>query len=103
MLALPTLFFVAALLFAVAAFTRSALATYVGGVLVYVLYFATAVLTSSPLLAQSRPTTAEELAAAALADPFALAAFFEQTHYWTAAERGVRTLVAGRPPAAEPR
>ena len=91
-LALPTLFFVAALLFAVAALTRSALATYVGGVFVYVLYFATAVLTSSPLLAQSRPTTAEELAAAALADPFALAAFFEQTHYWTAAERGVRSL-----------
>ena len=92
--ALPTMVFVAALLFAIAAFTRSALATYVGGVVVYVLYFASAVLTSSPLLAQSRPTTAEELATAALLDPFALAAFFEQTHYWTAAERGVRQVAA---------
>jgi ABC-type transport system involved in multi-copper enzyme maturation permease subunit len=91
-LALPTMLFVASLLFAIAAFTRSALATYVGGVAVYVLYFASAVLTGSPLLAQSRPTTAEELAAAALADPFAIAAFFEQTHYWTAAERGVRAV-----------
>jgi hypothetical protein len=96
-LALPTLFFVGALVFAIAALTRSAVATYVGGVFVYVLYFASAVLTGSPLLAQSRPTTAEELAAAALADPFALAAFFEQTHYWTAAERATRGIaLAGR-------
>lgn len=91
-LGLPTLLFVGAFLFAVAALTRSALATYVAGAIVYVLYLVTALLTNSPLLASSGPTTTAEMAFAALVDPFAISAFFEQTHYWTAAERGVLRL-----------
>ena len=90
--ALPSMAFVAALLFAIAALTRSTLATYIGGVVVYVLYFAAAVLAGSPLLASSGPVSAREMAVAALADPFGLSALFEQTHYWTAAERDVRPL-----------
>ncbi|KFE70457.1 ABC transporter permease/M1 family aminopeptidase [Hyalangium minutum] len=91
-LALPSMVFVAALLFTLAALTRSSLATYVGGVAVYVLYFVAAVLTNSPLMASSGPSSAREMAVAALVDPFGLSAFFEQTHHWTAAERDVRSL-----------
>jgi ABC-2 type transport system permease protein len=91
-LALPSMAFVAALLFTLAALTRSTLATYVGGVGVYVLYFVAALLTNSPLMAASGPVSAQEMAVAALVDPFGLSAFFEQTHHWTAAERDVRSV-----------
>lgn len=91
-LALPSMAFVAALLFTLAALTRSTLATYVGGVAVYLLYFVAALVTNSPLMAGSAPLSAREMVVAALVDPFGLSAFFEQTHHWTAAERDVRAL-----------
>lgn len=91
-LALPSMLFVAALLFTVAALTRSSLVTYLAGVCLYALYFLAAVVTNSPLLAASRPSTAEELIWSARVDPFGLSAFFEQTHHWTAAERAVQSF-----------
>lgn len=91
-LALPSMAFVAALLFTLAALTRSALATYVSGVSVYILYFVAAILTNSPLMATSGPSSPEEMAIAAILDPFGLSAFFEQTHHWTAAERDTRSF-----------
>ncbi len=91
-LALPNFFLVAAVLFAVAAWTRSTLATYVAGVFLYILYFVTALFTNSPLLASASPPTPEGLAFAALVDPFGLSAVFEQTHYWSVAERNTQRL-----------
>jgi ABC-2 type transport system permease protein len=94
---LPNLVLVGALLFAVATLTRSTLATYVGGVAIYALYFVTALLIDSPLMAGTAPPTREALARAALLDPFGLSAFFEQTRYWTPAERDARPVaLAGR-------
>jgi hypothetical protein len=89
-LVLPNLLLVGALLFAVATLTRSTLATYVGAVAVYAVYMVAALLVDSPLMAGAAPPTPEGLARAALLDPFGLSAFFEQTRYWTAAERDVR-------------
>ncbi|MBV9879247.1 MAG: hypothetical protein JO180_02075 [Gemmatirosa sp.] len=86
----PNLVLVGALLFAVAALTRSTLATYVGAVAIYAVYLVTALLVDSPLMAGAAPPTPEGLARAALLDPFGLSAFFEQTRYWTSAERDVR-------------
>jgi len=91
-LALPNLVIATAIVFAVAATTRSTLATWVGGVLVYALYFVTAMLVDSPLMAGTSPPTAEALARAAILDPFGLSAFFEQTRYWTPTERNSRLL-----------
>lgn len=96
-LVLPNIIIATAIVFAVAAATRSTLATWVGGVLVYVLYFITAMLVDSPLMAGSSPPTAEALARAAMLDPFGLSAFFEQTRYWTPAERNTQLLsLSGR-------
>jgi ABC-2 type transport system permease protein len=91
-LVLPNLVLVGALLFAVATLTRNTLATYVGGVAIYALYMVCALLIDSPLMAGVAPPTPEGLARAALLDPFGLSAFFEQTRYWTPAERDVRLL-----------
>ncbi|WAM27193.1 M1 family aminopeptidase [Myxococcus sp. NMCA1] len=89
---LPNLLFAASLLFAVATLTRSALATYVGAVFLYALYFVGALLGDSPLMAGTAPQTPEALARAALLDPFGLSAFFAQTRYWTEHERNTRLL-----------
>lgn len=90
-LVLPSMLFVGAVLFAVAALTRTSLATYVAGVGLYVLYLAGALATDSPLMAGSSPT-ADGLARAAMLDPFGLSAFFSQTQFWTPAERNVRQV-----------
>ena len=87
LLAVPNVVIAGAVLFAVAVLSRNALATYVCGVALYMLYFLAAMLTGSPLIASSSPPTPEGLRWAALADPFGLSAFFEQTHYWTPEER----------------
>ena len=91
-LALPGVLFVSAVLFAVAALTRSTPATYVAGVLLYLLYFVAALLADSPLLAGSGPQSAETASLAALLDPFGLSAFLSDTRLWTVAERNGRLV-----------
>ncbi|PYQ29950.1 MAG: hypothetical protein DMF56_09495 [Acidobacteria bacterium] len=90
-LVLPGMLFAAALLFGVAALTRSMIATVVGAVAIYVFYFIAAALTNSPLMASS-VAGADTAAGASLFDPFGLAAFFEQTRYWTPAVRNVHVV-----------
>jgi ABC-2 type transport system permease protein len=86
---LPNVLFGTALLFAIAALTRSAVATYVGAVIGYVLYFAISALTNSPLMAAAKPGAGGGTAVALL-DPFALSSFFEVTRYWSIAEKNDR-------------
>ncbi len=85
---LPDVFFTAAVVFAIAALTRSAPASYVGSVVLYALYFVAAALTNSPLMAASTSNAGVSMSFASLVDPFGLTAFFEQTRYWTI--RGAR-------------
>ena len=80
MLALPTIFLVSAIFFALATATRSMMTTYVGVIIFLVLFF----ITSDAL--GDRPDL-ETLSA--LIDPFGIAAFGQATRYWTAAERNV--------------
>ncbi|MGZ5450954.1 MAG: ABC transporter permease/M1 family aminopeptidase [Thermoanaerobaculia bacterium] len=91
-IALPNVLFAAVLLFAVSTITRNVLASYAASVVLYVLYFVAASLTNSPLMAASAPGANEGAWLAAVLDPFALSAFFEQTQHWTAAERNTRLL-----------
>ncbi|MBF5041556.1 hypothetical protein FGE12_04095 [Aggregicoccus sp. 17bor-14] len=92
LLALPNMLFAGALLFGVALVTRSAAASYVAGVLAYVLYFIGAFFSGSPIMAQTAPLTPSGMALAAVLDPFGLAALFEQTHLWTPQEHDVRSV-----------
>lgn len=88
---LPNVFFATALLFAVAVLTRNAIATYSAAVALYVLYFVSAALTDSPLMAGSRPGGGGGTLPSLL-DPFALTSFFDGTRYWTAAEKNTRFI-----------
>ncbi|HEX6099411.1 MAG TPA: M1 family aminopeptidase [Thermoanaerobaculia bacterium] len=89
---LPNVLFAAVLLFAVSTITRNVLASYAASVVLYVLYFVASSLTNSPLMAASAPGANEGAWLAAILDPFALSAFFEQTQHWTPAERNARLL-----------
>jgi ABC-2 type transport system permease protein len=86
---LPGMLAAAVILFGIATLTRSVLASVVGAVAIYVLYFVAAAFTNSPLMAASKPG-ADTMAAASLLDPFGLSAFFEQTRFWTPAARNVQ-------------
>jgi hypothetical protein len=91
-IAVPNMLFAAATLFALSTVTRSVLASYAGSVLIYVLYFVASALTNSPLMASSVPGVDESAWLAALLDPFALSAFFEQTRNWTPALRNTQLI-----------
>jgi ABC-2 type transport system permease protein len=81
LIALPNLFIHAAILFALATFTRSMMATYLG----VVGFASTFFLLQDSLVDSPRLRTA-----VALADPFASRALNNATRYWTIAERNVR-------------
>lgn len=94
---LPNLILIGAILFTAAALSGSSTVTAVAGIGIWALFWVTALLVDSPLLAGTAPPSAEALARAALLDPFGLSAFFEQTRYWTPDERNTRLMhLSGR-------
>lgn len=89
---LPNIFFCSAIIFSVSTLTKNSTATYVSAVFVYTLYFVSSLFLNSPMLAQAVPASPESMAIAAVADPFGIAAFFEQTQYWTAYQKNTQLL-----------
>jgi hypothetical protein len=89
---LPNLVLIGAILFTAAALSGSSTVTAVAGLGIWALFWVTALLVDSPLLAGTSPPSAEALARAAVLDPFGLSAFFEQTRYWTPGERNTRLM-----------
>lgn len=95
LMALPAVAFSCAFLFSLAIFTRSTLATAVGSVLLYFLYWVAAALTNSPLLAGSKASDGSSLALAGWLDPFGLSSFFSHTLFWTVAEQNSQLPYGG--------
>ncbi len=91
-IAIPNLLLVAAVLFVAAALSRSTVVTYLAGVALWIIFWVTALLVDSPLMAGSAPPSADAMARAALLDPFGLSAFFEQTRYWTPSARDTQLV-----------
>ena len=89
---LPNIFVCSAIVFSVCTLTKNSTATYVSAVFVYMLYFVSSLFLNSPLLAQAVPASPESMAIAAIADPFGIAAFFEQTQYWTPFQKNTQLL-----------
>ncbi|WP_422091296.1 M1 family aminopeptidase [Tenacibaculum ovolyticum] len=89
---LPNVFICATIVFSVSILTKNSIATYASAVFIYMLYFISAIYLNSPLLAQSVPASPESMAIAAVADSFGVAAFFEQTQYWTPFQKNTQLL-----------
>lgn len=79
----PSMFFSGAVIFAVAALSRSMIATYFSAVLIYILYMIVAAMSGSPMFVGGTPPSAAAFSLAAKLDPFAITTYFEQTQYWT--------------------
>lgn len=88
----PNIFICVALVYSVALLTKNNVATYASGIFIYMLYIICSIVLNSPLMASSVPATPEGLMMASLADPFGLAAFFEQTQFWTAYQKNNQML-----------
>ena len=89
---IPNIFICATIIFSVSTLTKNSTATYVSAVFIYMLYFVSSIFLNSPLMAQAVPASPESMAIAALADPFGIAAFFEQTQYWTPFQKNTQLL-----------
>lgn len=89
---LPNIFICSTIVFSVSTLTKSNTATYVSAVFIYMLYFVSSIFLNSPLMAQAVPASPESMAIAAVADPFGIAAFFEQTQYWTPFQKNTQLL-----------
>lgn len=91
-LVLPNIFICTSLIFSVSTLTKNSIATYASAVFIYMLYFVSSIFLNSPLLAQSVPASPEMMSIAAIVDSFGIAAFFEQTQYWTAYQKNTQLL-----------
>ncbi len=89
---IPNIFICSTLISAVSVLTKNNTATYVSAVFIYMLYFVSSIFLNSPLMAQAVPASPESMAIAALADPFGIAPFFEQTQYWTPFQKNTEFL-----------
>ena len=89
---IPNIFICSTIIFSVSTLTKNSTATYVSAVFIYMLYFVSSIFLNSPLIAQAVPASPESMALAALADPFGIAAFFEQTQFWTPFQKNTQLL-----------
>ncbi len=89
---LPNIFICSTIVFSVSTLTKNSTATYVSAVFIYMLYFVSSIFLNSPLMAQAVPASPESMAIASVADPFGIAAFFEQTQYWTPFQKNTQLL-----------
>lgn len=89
---LPNVFICTALVFSVSTLTKNSTATYVSAVFIYMLYFVSSIFFNSPIMAQSVPASPESMAMAAIADPFGIAAFLEQTQFWTPYQKNTQMI-----------
>ncbi|SNR56513.1 ABC transporter permease/M1 family aminopeptidase [Lutibacter flavus] len=89
---IPNIFICSTIIFSVSTLTKNSTATYVSAVFIYMLYFVSSIFLNSPLMAQAVPASPESMALAALADPFGIATFFEQTQYWTPFQKNTELL-----------
>ncbi len=87
------LLFCSAIVFLIASMVKNRIAVYVAGILVYILYIVGSIFSNAPWLANASPATSAAMSLAAILDPFGLAAFYEQTNYWTPQEKNTSLLL----------
>lgn len=90
---IPNIFLCLSILAALAWLTRSKLFIYVGGLFIYILYIAGSIFSNSPIFANASPSSAKAMSLAAKVDPFGLAAFLEQTRYWTSNQKNTELIL----------
>lgn len=86
---IPNILICSSIIFSVGIMTKNRLSIYATALLIYVIYFVCSFYFNSPILANSTPENTESMLLAALGDPFGIAAFIEQSQYWTPAQKNI--------------
>ena len=95
-LVIPNIFLCTVIVSCASWFGKNKLLIYLSGLGIYVLYMIMSIFSNSPLMAGALPVSESAMQIAALLDPFGIAAFFEQTHHWSAFNRNtVMTNLSG--------
>lgn len=89
---LPNIFLCTAIACCTAWFSKNKIFIYLSGLGIYVLYMVVSIFSNSPLFAGASPVSDSAMDISAKLDPFGLAAFFEQTGYWTALQKNTMVL-----------
>lgn len=92
---IPNILFVCSIIFCTAVLTRDVRATYAAGVLLYILYMASAILGNSPFFATSALKTSTPGLLPLLSDPFGLSIFFGDTRSWSVLQRNQQVFPFG--------
>ena len=85
----PTAIFACCVVFATAMFSKSMIAVYVSGIVVYVLYIIGSVFGNSPLLANSSPILESGSGFSSLLEPYGFIAFMAQSATWSVQQKNV--------------
>jgi len=88
---IPSILLCSSVVFATAMLSKSTIAIYVAGVVIYVLYILVPILGNSSMMAGSNKLLSDSTGFAALLEPYGLIAFMEQSAFWTSEQRNVLT------------
>lgn len=92
-IALPNILIGLSVLFCIAALSRGQVAVYVGGIGLFMAYVFAGVITNSPMMAQSKPLSADDTSWAALLDPFAVFPLFDQVRFWDLTAKNTQLIL----------
>lgn len=88
----PNILLCSAIVASTAWFSKNKMLIYLSGLGIYILYMVTAIFSNSPLIAGASPASESAMGLAAKIDPFGMAAFYDQTHHWSALQRNTTVL-----------
>ncbi len=92
LIVLPNIFLCTVIVCCTAWLSKHKMLIYLSGLGIYVLYMVSSIFSNSPLLANASPVSDSAMNLSARLDPFGMAAFFEQTRYWTALQKNTMVL-----------
>lgn len=89
---LPNIFLCTVIVAFTAWLSKNKMLIYLSGLGIYILYMVSAIFSNSPLIAGASPASESAMKWSAKIDPFGMAAFYEQTHHWSALQRNTTVL-----------
>jgi ABC-2 type transport system permease protein len=91
-LAVPNILLCTGVICSIGAIAKNKMVIYISGLFIYFLYWGVSLFSNSPLMANASPVSPQSMQLMARLDPFGMSAFFEQTQYWSAAQRNSQVL-----------
>ena len=89
---LPNIFLCTVIVCCTAWFSKNKMLVYLSGLGIYILYMVVSLFSNPPFIAGTSPSSERAMNLSAKLDPFGMAAFFEQTQYWTVLQRNTTVL-----------